>query len=72
MDFLFLVISVGRGFCEKSEDVRPLSPKRSRGRAQLAAVFVALHVMTLSVQQWAQLENEAEAGLFSLNCPPTV
>jgi hypothetical protein len=29
-------------------------------------------VMTLSVQHWAQLENEAEAGLFSLNCPPTV
>ncbi|CAL1169059.1 unnamed protein product [Cladocopium goreaui] len=43
-----------------SIDVRPLSPKRSRGRAQLAAVFVALHVMTLSVQHWAQLENEAE------------
>jgi len=46
-----------------SIDVRPLSPKRSRGRAQLAAVFVALHVMTLSVQHWAQLENEAEARL---------
>eukprot|EP00434_Breviolum_minutum_P033935 symbB.v1.2.030028.t1/scaffold3341.1/size61037/2 len=40
-----------------SIDLRPLSPTRFRGRSQLAAVFIILHLAALSMQG-ARLENQ--------------
>lgn len=39
------------------QDLRPLSPTRFRGRSQLAAVFIILHLAALSMQG-ARLENQ--------------